>query len=295
MILGGQRQDAGDDSVNAQAGRDVHITVNQGVSASELFNSTRETLEANLVQMRGIAENVFNERAHVFVEQLLNRLNAEGQEAFKRVAEPDFQLDMLDAAKAFGRTGGDELLELLVDMLAAKTRTPPRSLIDLVLSESLNVAPKLSKPMVDNLAAFWILRNVSRQHEATVSEEVVLNWFDSAVAPFIAAWPPSESEMHYLQYLGCGALATGTTSSFQGVLSIKLHDAGVAGESSIPHLLDEPAPALEQFPALRHIRPTWTTQSGINQFYLTSLGIAIAHANYRRIFREAIDLSIWIN
>jgi hypothetical protein len=50
---------------------------------------------------------------------------------------------------------------------------------------------------------------------------------------------------------------------------------------------------IDAIPEMEKIFDTWN-KSSFNQFELTSVGIAIAHANYRRRTGETMDLSIWI-
>ena len=50
---------------------------------------------------------------------------------------------------------------------------------------------------------------------------------------------------------------------------------------------------LDAIPEMEKIFDVWN-KSSFNQLELTSVGIAIAHANYRRKTGETMDLSIWI-
>jgi hypothetical protein len=50
---------------------------------------------------------------------------------------------------------------------------------------------------------------------------------------------------------------------------------------------------LEVIPEMEKIFDIWN-ESSFNKLELTSVGIAIAHANYRRRTGETMDLSIWI-
>ena len=45
---------------------------------------------------------------------------------------------------------------------------------------------------------------------------------------------------------------------------------------------------------MRHVFEVWAASS-ISQFTLTSVGIAIGHANVKKNVGEFTDLSIWIN
>jgi hypothetical protein len=63
------------------------------------------------------------------------------------------QYAVFTAQREFARSGDDQLGDILVDILVDRTKEPDRSLLQIVLNESLNVAPKLT---ADQLAAFCL-------------------------------------------------------------------------------------------------------------------------------------------
>ncbi|WP_217491265.1 LPO_1073/Vpar_1526 family protein, partial [Vibrio breoganii] len=50
---------------------------------------------------------------------------------------------------------------------------------------------------------------------------------------------------------------------------------------------------IDAIPEMEKVFEVWA-KSSFDQFELTSVGIAIAHANYRRKIGDTMDLSIWI-
>lgn len=67
----------------------------------------------------------------------------------------------------------------------------------------------------------------------------------------------------------------------------KLHEKSLMNEKQVREYI------LSQEPALLSFINSWN-ESSIKEIELTSVGIAIGHANYRRVTGETADLSIWI-
>ena len=67
----------------------------------------------------------------------------------------------------------------------------------------------------------------------------------------------------------------------------QLFESSTKTENEVKDMLVDAIPEMER------IFEVWG-RSPFNQFELTSVGIAIAHANYRRKVGDTMDLSIWI-
>ena len=198
-----QEQASGDTAANFQAGGD--IVINAGLTAAEVLAMIKESLKANLFDMRGIAKEVFDERADHFVDDVVERLAQENPESIKQAAEPDFHITLLEAAKSYGRSGNEDLGELLVDLLVERVGQPDRSLAKIVLGEALTVAPKMTQAHLDALTVSWVMRAV--RFTGVNSVAVAVNTLASHLGPFIGDWEISSSSYQHLQYLGCGQVS----------------------------------------------------------------------------------------
>lgn len=285
-----QEQQGGDQAANLQAGRD--IVVHQGLSATDLAAIT-DTFRANLAEMRGVAKEVFAERAEHLLNQVLERLANENPESVRHAADPDFQLALIDAATAHGRTGDPDLEQLLVNILVDRVAQPSRSLAHIILGEALTVAPKLTPAHIDALTVSWFMRNL--QFQCAEPGEVAAVFAVHAL-PFLTDWPISASAYQHLQYLGCGQVSP-LQADFDPLMPHKFPALFARhGEAQVATALQEIHLALQATgnEQLQRFADSWNN-SDSKSFIPTALGIVIAHANHRRKTGQQLDLSIWVH
>lgn len=278
-----QDQRSGDESVNIQAGGNVTF----GPSIAEVREIAQLTYDANILRLQGIARDEVDARAAELRAEFIDRLASERPQDASKAADPDFQFALFDAQRSYARTGEPELRDLLVDMLVDRVGRGERSLLHIVLGESLIVAPKLTPPLFDALTVVFLLRytrNNGIVDLRTLQELLIHN-----VAPFLDIWPPTDSSFEHLQYAACGVIEIGQVDlprvfreMYPEVFPPPQNDPAVeaalrAGDARLSVLVD-----------------TWMTSTAKN-FTLTTVGKAIAHANLRRKTGDKSDLAVWIN
>jgi len=146
-----QSQKAGDNSTNVQA-RD--ITVYCGPSLSEVRQVALDVFRANFIELSGTARDIARERAEEITEDFLRKLQEQHAAGLGQAQEPDFQHSLFTVQKEYARCGDKALGDLLVDLLVDRTKHPSRTILQIVLNESLAVAPKLTP---DQLAALSVI------------------------------------------------------------------------------------------------------------------------------------------
>ncbi len=82
------------------------------------------------------------------------RLHKEYAKGLENAENPDFQRALFTVQKEYALTGDDELGDLLVDLLIDRTKQDNRSLLQIVLNESLSVVPKLTNDQLAALSVF---------------------------------------------------------------------------------------------------------------------------------------------
>jgi hypothetical protein len=225
-------------------------------------------------------------------------------------------------------------------------------MLQIVLDESLHIAPKLTISQLDTLTLLFLLIRTRRLNVRNFEE--LKGYYISQVLPFIDNLLQDHEHYNYLEYLRCGNIRTGNygaleanikktyqgffskgftqedldnefqdTSSFSDLIIPFLHDPtkfqlrafdlnkleGRMTEKAIPQEVQNKLKGLfnkstmtnqevkekliDIDPRMEKIFTVWN-DSPFNQFELSSVGIAIAHANYRRRTGETMDLSIWI-
>ncbi|MFD9376113.1 LPO_1073/Vpar_1526 family protein [Streptomyces sp. NPDC059999] len=150
-----QRQRGGDSSALLQA---KNINIGVGVEDVE-YISRRMAIEVLSAHSRE-AFQLMSERVDDFARAYLDQLLADHPEAIQNIRDPGVQAAILDAESAYARSGDDDLGSLLVDILTKRTTSPKRNLTQLALSESINVAQKLTSEQYSSLSLVFLLRNV---------------------------------------------------------------------------------------------------------------------------------------
>ena len=212
MLDKSQSQDLGAGAVGAQANRDVNITV--GVTASEVRAIASDVFKADFVRLMGYAEAIAESRARKVLDEYLDRIQQECPEALGQANDPDFRYMLFAVQKAVARSGDPHLQETLVELLVKRSAQPSRSLIQLVLSESIEVVPRLSNGQINALTVAFMLRRVKFGSVATFDS--FLKTMDVFLAPFQAEiWTSSASSSH-MEFAGCGRVIASADQTMAG-------------------------------------------------------------------------------
>lgn len=342
-----QSQKGGDNSTNVQAEK---VTV--GLSYSEARKVALDVFHANFLELAGVARNVARQRAEEITGEFLNKLQAENPEGLKNADEPDFQYALYTVQREYARTGDGDLGDLLIDLIVDRSKQPHRNILQIVLNESLNIAPKLTNDQISALGLIFLLKYT---HNTGVGNlDKLGNYLDKYVHPFIEQVPESDASYQHLQFAGCGSIELSRVNledclgrAYQGVFlegvtqdainkkelptnirdnfiipclnnneklqvcainkddlneRLKRHDVSEENKDKLLKLFDESKMPNDKIkekcselrPYMRSMFETWNN-TPLASFTLTSVGIAIGHANIKRVVEEFTNLSIWIN
>jgi hypothetical protein len=344
-----QKQDAGDNSTNLQG---QQVIVNQGISYSDAKEIANDVFKANFIELKQEAAVIAQKRAEEVTEKVISQLNERHPESINEFETPALQDALFTVQKQFAISGDQDLGDLLVDILVDRAAAPKRNMVQIVLDESLGIAPKLTLEQFDTLTLNFLL--ISTRRLDLINYEELLAHFRRRIVPFVENLSDKHSDYTHAEYLGCGHVRAGnygqleenlrgTYKAFfskgftaeelkekigeevnlQGLIIRCFHDneklqIGVLDESVLDEigkkngLTDDIKQKLKQLfesstkpaneikkmlideiPEMEKIFHIWN-KTPFDQFELTSVGIAIAHANYRRKIGETMDLSIWI-
>lgn len=354
MLSKDQNQDVGENATAVQAGNDANVKVihNYGVSYSEVRQIALDIYKANFYELAGAAKETARARAEEITEEFLKKLQEENPEGFLKAEEPDFQHGLLTIQKEYARTGDKELGDLLVDLLVDRSKQDKRNILQIVLNESLSIAPKLTDEQFSALSIIFLFK-YTRDNRIGNHKDLG-EYFDKHIFPFIGSLVTSSSCYQHLEFTGCGSIQMGEISLveqisyvYQGqfmkgfdvseieareitigldkrffiyclndssriqvnansieILENKLDIAQVIPEDRVKILElfnigkmsnDEIRQlCINLRPYMKNVFEVWS-DSSMKSFTLTSVGIAIAHANVKRLIGNFADLSIWIN
>jgi len=348
MLSKDQEQKVKAGSVAIQAGGNVTI----GLSYEDVKQVALDVFSTNFYKLAGTAVELSKKRGEEITEDFLKKLQKEYPAGLTKSQDPDFQYALFTVQKEYARNGDKDLGNLLVDLLVDRCKQEQRDILQIVLNESLNTAPKLTEAQLAVLAVIFLFRYT--QHFGVGNHQLLGDYFDKHIAPFASKIVKNLATYQHLQFTGCGSIEMGSISlenlfgtTYQGLflkgfepdeiskrgISIGLNhkifitcvndpakvQVNASNKESLEKSFDvfsipveerhkisalfdlEKMTEAEIMKKCIEVRPYMSdvfqcwSESAMKQFTLTSVGIAIGHANIKRLSGEFADLSIWIN
>jgi hypothetical protein len=174
------------------------------VSYIEAKQIALEVFKNNAVQLAEIAREAGRKRAEELTDDFLKVLQERNPEGVKKAIEPDFQLALLDAQRAYARTGDRDLSRVLIDLLVSRSAEKTRSLREIVLTESLQVIPRLTIQQINTISVVFILKH-TRNFQVT-SLDALKAWFGRVVQPFVSSLTKADTCYQHLAYSGAATI-----------------------------------------------------------------------------------------
>lgn len=277
-----QKQDSGDGSSQYQANND--LIINQGASYTEIKEIAMDVFKANFFELSGHAKGLANERANNITDTLLQKL-LQVSDGFQFSADPDFQYSVYLVQREFARTGDEELGDLLTDILVDRSKSTERDILQIVLSESLLVAPKLTIAQINTLSLIQILSNM--RFGSLENFDNLEQVFVKVISLVGKLEELTESNLLHLQYSG----ALSINHIIKKDISRKIHETYKYISEDIDHeifikILSDKCKSLSTCINIFNDKKMYRSE-------LTSVGTLIGLANLRKIFPD-IDYNIWI-
>jgi hypothetical protein len=345
------KQNVDSHGIAIQGGGDVNLNI--GLSYSEVKDVALTVFRENFPRLKGQAMELAAQRGSEITEDFLVKLQAENPTGIEQANTPDFQDALFTVQKEYAKAGDKELGQLLVDLLVDRTKTQGRSVLQIVLNESLHTAPKLTTEHLAILAVVFFFRYTKNIGIGSLS--ILAEHLNKHITNFSELLPSKDSSaFQHLQFTGCGSVSLGSTTLenvlkivFRGLFSkgfdrsrltelevvldnqdnfiipcvndsTKFQVRGIEIDSikewwisqnvneenrmKLENLFNENLMSdqeirekvIEVCPLMTSIFNAWDSTK-LKSFELTSVGIAIGHANIKRNVGEFSDLSIWIN
>jgi hypothetical protein len=346
-----QKQKVSDGSTAIQAAGDIIIT-STGLTYSEAREVALDVFRSNFYELAGMAKETAKARAEEITEAFLDKLRSEYPTGFEKSNNPDFQYALFTVQREYARSGDKELGDLLVDLLVDRSKQEQRDILQIVLNESLNIAPKLTENQLSALAMIFLFKHTQN---FSIGNHIILGkYLDNHVHPFVSKLVKNLTCYRHLEFSGCGSVGIGSGGledifgiTYQGLflkgfVEKEVTDRNISiGLDSrfFMQCLNDPSKlqiratnqelliknfeqhnitpddckqmtllfdmnkmsgveiknkCIQIRPYMADLFEIWS-ESAMSQFDLTSVGIAIGHANIKRLVGEFADLSIWIN
>jgi hypothetical protein len=347
MLSKDQIQDVGAGGVAIQAAGNVTI----GTSAAEVRQIALDMARLTFFELSGTARETLSARVEEITDKVISKLEREYPEGLRKAIDPDFQYAFLTVQKQYGRTGDKDLGELLVELLVDRSKHDQRDILQIVLNESMEVAPKLTASQLSVLALIFLFRY--SKDNGLSSNEKLGEYFDAYISPFVDLLVKNSATYQHLEFAGCGSIGPkgrgldhALVFYYPGLFSkgfelreaesvlhilgkdflmVCINDSSklqikCLDDEQLKGIIDHTGVEGEQRALINSLysknrmdaqevrkkcvalRPYMETvfscwdDSDMGGFTLTSVGMAIGHANIKKaIGREFADLSIWIN
>lgn len=196
-----QEQHGGIGSKNTQIG---NITVNNGLGYNDVKDIATDVFRQNFPILMQQAAQTANERAQKLLEDFLRAAQKEGKMDPSSFKQPEKQLALYEAQKAFALSGDEELGAILVRTVLDLSKEPERSLKSLILQEAIKTLAIITPQQRMVLAATAIIREATFQHACDFG--ILSHLYRCYLGERWIDLDPKESDFRHLQFSGCGSI-----------------------------------------------------------------------------------------
>ena len=282
-----QEQHVGSESTAMQAGRDLTVVQNQGVSVADVEEICLLVYQKNFPALLEKAGEAAKNNAQEFAKSLKAEIDEKSKEIdLAQFADPDVQAAIYDAVQATARRGEKANPSMLVDLIAERVSFSTNDFKNIVISEAIKVVPKLTKSHIAYLSFIHYMTSTTVEKCSHVSG---IEPYSREVLSLVSAgFSLSRSQKKHIQYAGaCSVLHMMSVDIYGGWMNtlykyLKYTD------------LEKFKSDLASFsPSSKILLDTFDQDSKDGQVTLTSVGEAIAIANLSRKLGQ-LDYSIWL-
>lgn len=207
------KQEGGESSTNLQG---QTVNVYNGLSYKDAKEIALDVFNSNFIKLKSEAAQIASERAEEIAEKIFKELNEKSPESIEEFKNPAMQDALFQTQKEYAKSGDENLGDLLVDILVDRAKTKERNMLQLVLDESLIIAPKLTVEHYNLLTlSFLLTRTVNHR---VINIETFKEYIKNQILPFTDNIRNEETTFNHLEYLGCGHIRTGGYGKLEEIL-----------------------------------------------------------------------------
>jgi len=198
------KQEGGDNSTNLQG---QTIVINNGITYEDAKGIALDVFKSNYLELSTKAADTAKQRAEELVDDFLQQIAMRKPEAINTMEDPGMQYAIFSAQKEYAKTGDKNLSDMLVDILVDRASIPERNLKQIVLDESLQIAPKLTISQIDTITLIFILKYT--QNNGINNLPALNSYLLQYLYPFIHTLSKENSLYQHIEYTGCGTVSLG--------------------------------------------------------------------------------------
>jgi len=198
------KQEGGEQSTNFQG---QTVNVYHGITYSDAKEIALDVFKTNFIHLKNEAAQIAAERAEEITENILSKLNEKNPEILQEFQQPAMQDALFTAQKEFAKSGDKDLGDLLVDIIVDRAGVSKRNMLQIVLDESLLIAPKLTLEQLDTLTINFLLIKTRRMIIRNFND--FKDYLSRFIFPFTDNLTSEHEHYNYLEYLRCGHIRAG--------------------------------------------------------------------------------------
>lgn len=198
------KQKGGEQSTNFQG---QTVNVYQGITYTDAKEIALDVFKTNFIHLKNEAAQIAAERAEEITENILSKLNEKTPERLQEFQQPSMQDALFTAQKEYAKSGDKDLGDLLVDIIVDRAGVTKRNMLQIVLDESLLIAPKLTIEQLDTLTLNFLLVRTRRMNIRNYED--FKNYLTNFILPFTDNLTSEHEHYNYLEYLRCGQIRVG--------------------------------------------------------------------------------------
>ncbi|MGR3087174.1 LPO_1073/Vpar_1526 family protein [Vibrio vulnificus] len=161
MLGDKQQQKVDSNSTAIQAGGNVSVTQNYGMSVSEVRELCLLFLRDNFPALRDEAIKSAEENVQKFAAELEQKIVDKSDDiVLEKFSDPDVQAAINDAVQASARKGQKANPSVLVDLITERVSGVSNDFKDIVISEAVTVVPKITKSQIAYLSFVHYMTHV---------------------------------------------------------------------------------------------------------------------------------------
>lgn len=288
MIGKSQDQNVSAEGTGIQAGRDVQITQNFGMSVSDIRELCREYFRTTFPTLQKEARRVAKENVENFARALEDKLiDRAGDVVVEKLADPDVQGAIRDAVLGSARRGEKANTATLVDLIAERVSASGSEFRNLVISEAVGTVPKITRAQICHLSFIHFMTRTGIPNLQRLEQ---LEPLAQRVLPAVVdGFDISSSQRWHMEYAGLCLIAE--------FMQVDIYNAwmknhcGHLGYANVEQFKRDIGIAS---PTAKTLLDAYEERWRNSEVTLTSVGHAIAIANLSTTMGK-MNYALWLN
>jgi hypothetical protein len=167
-----------------------------------------ESLAGQLPKYAAIASEIVEHRLKTFEEKIMERFAPSDTANPQAFADPDFQYLLGRSQQAYARSGDDETADILVDLIAQRSKQKERTRLALSINDAVERSALLTKNEFAELSLSFLIRYT--RNSKTANFQMLVEHFRSQAEPLLRDISRERSSYSYIEAQSCASIEMGS-------------------------------------------------------------------------------------